>query len=156
MKELLEYRASLMDRLVKASREFRRECLAAKDAFASLDGGWSIHRIAAHTRDVDQLVYGARARRTAMEDNPEFQSFDGEAYMAEHYSASEPLNKIADELVESVESLAQLLRDLPAEAWSRESRHVTLGHSLTLQTWVERNLAHIKEHLETIKKSKDL
>ena len=150
MKELLEYRASLMDRLVKASREFRRECLAAKDAFASLDGGWSIHRIAAHTRDVDQLVYGGRARRTAMEDNPEFQSFDGEAYMAEHYSAGEPLNKITDELVENVESLAQLLHDLPAQAWSRQSRHVTLGHGFTLQTWVERDLAHIEEHLKTI------
>jgi len=150
MKELLEYRASLIDRLVKASHEFRRECLAAKDAFASLDGGWSIHRIAAHTRDVDQLVYGGRARRTAMEDNPEFQSFDGEVYMAEHYSAGEPLNKITDELVENVESLAQLLHDLPAQAWSRQSRHVTLGHGFTLQTWVERDLAHIEEHLKTI------
>ena len=154
MKELLEYRASLIDRLVMVSHEFRRACLAAKDAFVSLDGGWNIYQIAAHTRDVDKLVYGVRARRTAMEDNPEFQNFDGEVYMAEHYSANEPLNKITDELVESVESLAQLLRDLPAEAWSRQSRHVTLGHGFTLQTWVERNLAHIQEHLETIKKQK--
>ena len=152
MKELLEYRTSLIDRLVDVSHEFRRECLAAQDVFASIDGGWNIHRIAAHTRDVDQLVYAARARRTAMEDNPEFQSFDGEAYMAEHYSANEPLNKITDELVENVESLAQLLRDLPAQAWSRESHHVTLGHGVTLQTWVERDLAHVREHLETIKR----
>lgn len=151
MKELLEYRTNLISRLVDVAHEFRAACLAAHNAFAPLDGGWNIHQIAVHTRDVEKLVYGSRARRTVVEDNPEFQSFDGEAYMAEHYSASEPLNEIADEFVVSVEVLAQFLRDLPPQAWSRESRHVTLGRGFTLQTWVERDLAHIKEHLKTIK-----
>jgi hypothetical protein len=151
MKELQEYRTNLINRLVTVSHEFRDACLAAADAFASLDGGWNIHQIAVHTRDVDKLVYGARAGRTAVEENPEFQNFDGEKYMAEHYSASEPLNEIVDEFVASVEVLAQFLRDLPPQAWSRESHHVTLGRGLTLQTWVERGLAHIEEHLRAIK-----
>ena len=155
MKELLEYRSKLIDRLVIAAQEFRLECLAAKDAFTSLDGGWNMHQIAAHTRDVDKLVYGSRARRTATEDNPEFQSFDGEAYMAEHYSASEPLQEIVNGLVDNVENLAQMLRSLSSEAWSRQSRHATLGHGFALQIWVERDLAHIEEHLKTIRKSKD-
>jgi hypothetical protein len=150
MKELLEYRSSLIDRLVSASQEFRAACLQAGDAFVSLDGGWNIHQISTHTRDVDKLVYGLRVRRTATEDNPEFQNFDGEAYMTAHYSASEPLNEIVDELVKNVEDLAQLLRNLPPQAWSRESRHVTLGRGFTLQIWVERDLAHIDEHLKTI------
>ncbi len=154
MKELLEYRTNLINRLVDVAHEFRDACLAAKDPFASLDGGWNIHQIAAHTRDVDKLVYGSRARQTAAEDNPEFQNFDGDAYMAEHYSADKPLNEIVDELVVSVEVLAQFLRDLPPQAWSRQSRHVTLGRGLTLQIWVERDLAHIKEHLKTIKNYK--
>jgi hypothetical protein len=151
MKELLEYRANLINRLVEVSHEFRDACLAVKDAFITLDGGWNIHQIAVHTRDVDKLVYGSRARRTASEEDPKFQNFDGEKYMAEHYSASEPLNEIVDELVVSVEVLAQFLRDLPPQAWSRESRHVTLGRGFTLQKWVERDLAHIEEHLKTIK-----
>jgi hypothetical protein len=156
MKELLEYRTSLIDRLVQAAHEFRAECLAVKDNAAALEqDGWNVHQIAVHTRDIDKLVYGSRTRRTAVEYNPEFQNFDGDAYMAEHYSASEPLNEILDGLVENVESLAQLLRGLPAEAWSRESHHIMLGRGLTLQTWVERNLAHIEEHLEFIKKRKD-
>src|SRR5689334_4808150 len=154
MKELLEYRANLINRLVYVSHELRDACLAAKDAFATLDGGWNIHQIAVHTRDVDKLVYGSRARRTAMEEDPEFQNFDGEKYMAEHYSASEPLNEIVDELVVSVEVFAQFLRDLPPQAWSRESRHVTLGRGFTLQKWVERDLAHMEEHLKTIKNLK--
>ena len=154
MKELLEYRNSLIDRLVETAHEFRSECLARKDAYTPLESnGWTLHQIAAHTRDVDKLAYGLRVRRTALEDNPEFQNFDGEAYMAGQYSAAEPLEGILNELVESIEGLAGLLRSLPAQAWSRESRHSMLGRGLTLQSWVEKDLAHIVEHLESIKKT---
>jgi hypothetical protein len=103
---------------------------------------------------VDKLVYGLRARRTALEDNPEFENFDGEAYLAEHYDANEPLDELLNGLVESVESLTETLHSLPTEAWSRVSRHATLGSGFTLQTWVERDLAHIQEHLETVQKGK--
>jgi hypothetical protein len=157
MKELLEYRASLIDKLVQAAHEFRAQCLSVADARSAVDdeGGWNVHQIAAHTRDVHKLVYGPRARRTAVEQDPEFQNFDGDAHMAEHYSAGEPLNGILDELVEDVEGLAQLLRGLPVETWSRQSRHVTLGRGITLQKWVEQDLAHIQEHLESIRKGQN-
>jgi uncharacterized damage-inducible protein DinB len=155
MKELLEYRARLLEKLVAAAEEFRAEYLAVKDPYAPLEeGGWNVHQVAVHTRDVDKLVYGARARRTAVEDNPEFQNFDGDAYMAQHYDAGESLNNLLNGFVESVRALAELLRSLPAEAWSRVSRHATLGGGFTLQTWVERDLAHIEEHLGTIRKTK--
>jgi hypothetical protein len=118
-------------------------------------GGWSVHQIAAHTRDVDTLVYGLRVRQTALEDNPEFPSFDGEAYMAEHYNAKESLSELLNGFVQSVEALVELLRAMPKEAWSRVSRHSTLGQGLTLQSWVEKNLAHIQEHLDEVKRSKE-
>lgn len=153
MKELLEYRTSLIERLVSVTEEFCSACLAAKDVFAPLaEGEWNVHKIAVHVRDVDSLVYGLRARRTVMEDNPEFQIFDGESYMQEHYSASETLDQILDELRGNVRVLANMLRELPTDAWSRESRHATLGNGFTLQSWVERDLAHIEEHMEVVKK----
>ena len=153
MKELTEYRRQLIERLGAAAREFRDMCLAVEDAFAPLDeGGWNVHQIAAHTRDVNDLVYGLRARRTAGEDNPEFENFDGDGYMKEHYNKNEPLEELLDGFVENVDSLQEFLRSLPAEAWSRESRHLTLGVGFTLQTWIERNLAHIEEHWESVKK----
>ena len=68
MKELLQYRVELIERLIQAAHNFRKECLATNDTFASLNGGWNVHQIAVHTRDVDKLVYGSRARRTAQED----------------------------------------------------------------------------------------
>ena len=152
MKELEEYRISLMEKLEAAAKAFRAECLAAKDPYAPLGrDGWSIHQIAAHTRDVDKLVYGLRARRTALEDNPEFSNFNGETYMAEHYDAKESMQELLDGFVENVEALIELLRALPGEGWSRVSSHATLGSGLTLQSWIEKDLAHIKEHLETVK-----
>ncbi|NJC96064.1 MAG: hypothetical protein C3F07_09175 [Anaerolineales bacterium] len=153
MKELTEYRVRLIEKLVAAAGGFRKACLAVQDPYAPLEaGGWNVHQVAAHTRDVDKLVYGLRVRRTAQEDNPEFQNFDGDAYMAEHYDANEPLDKMLDGFVESLEAQAEMLKKLPVEAWARKSRHATLGSGFTLQTWVERNLAHIEEHLENVKR----
>jgi hypothetical protein len=155
MKELNEYRTQLINRLDTAAKEFREACLSVKDPYSPLEeGGWSVHQIAVHTRDVDKLAYGMRAHRTAVEENPEFQNFDGDAYMAEHYDTGESLGEMLNGFVESVESLAGMLRGLPIEAWARESRHATLGSGFTLQTWVERNLAHIEEHVETVKRAK--
>lgn len=155
MKELNEYRTQLINKLSARAKDFQAACLAVNDPFAPLEeGGWNVHQVAAHTRDVDQLVYGMRAQRTAIEDNPEFQNFDGDEYTRDHYSADEALQKILDGFVQNVEALAVTLRALPPEAWSRVSQHAKLGNGFTLQTWVERALAHIKEHLETVQKAR--
>jgi len=155
MKELTEYRTQLINKLVTTAKDFRATCLMVKDPFAAFEeGGWNVHQVAAHTRDVDQLVYGMRAQKTAQEDNPEFQNFDGDEYTREHYSVNESLSTLLDGFVQNVESLAELLRALPPGAWSRVSRHAKLGNGFTLQTWVERDLAHIEEHLETVRKAK--
>lgn len=152
MKELAEYRINLVKRLEGAANEFREVCLQVNDAFAPVDEeGWNVHQIAVHTRDVDELVYAMRARRTAVEDNPEFPNFDGEAYMLRNYNSSEPIEQVVNRLVENVRSLVEWLRALPPASWSRVSHHTILGNDLTLQTWVERDLAHIEEHLETLK-----
>ena len=153
MKELNEYRAQLLERLVSATKEFCKTCLADPDPFAPLDeGDWNIHQVATHTRDVHVLVYRFRAQLTAQEENPLFQNFDGEAYMAEHYDADEPLKAMLDGFVASVQAFVLVLERLPVEAWSRESRHATFGGGFTLQTWVERDLAHIEEHLKSVKR----
>ncbi len=154
-KELNEYRARLIDRLDEAAAHFRDICLAVNDPYAPLEpNGWNVHQAAVHTRDVQTLVYGIRARRTATEENPEFSNFDGETHMAEHYDKSEPLDVLLNRFVEDVGLFAALLRGLPAEAWSRVSRHAIMGNGFTMQTWVERALAHIEEHIETVSRAR--
>ena len=159
MDQLTEYREQLLSRLEAAAREFREAVETATQptlALSEVEGspreadGWSVHQIAAHARDVEKMVYGLRIRYSLKEDNPLFENFDGEAWMAENYDSSEPLVSILDELVGSVEFTAARLRGLPPEAWTRPSRHVTLGGGLTTQTWVERSLAHIEEHLKSV------
>jgi hypothetical protein len=152
MKEVTEYRQKLLHRLSQAAAEFRAACEAVKDPYLAIEeGGWNTHQLAAHTRDVDKHVYGMRARRTVNEDNPEFPSFDADAWMSLNYDRGEPLAGILDEFAASVKELAGFLQGLPPEAWSRESRHETLGGGLSMQTWVERGLVHIEEHLASVK-----
>jgi hypothetical protein len=152
MKELAEYRAKLVQRLEDSALTFRDACLQANDPYAAGTDDWTVHQIAVHTRDVNQLVYGSRARRTAAEDNPEFPNFDGEAFMRANYNPRQSLEEVLNSFVGNVQALVAWLHALPAEAWSRVSRHTTLGRDLTLQSWVEKDLAHIEEHLKTVKK----
>ena len=154
MTQLEEYRSKLIDRLAAATGEFRSACLAVGDPFTVVDeGGWNTHQLAAHTRDADKLVYSLRIRRTTDEDNPEFENFDQDEWMLSNYNPDEPLASILDELFASVKETASMLRELPPEAWSRESSHEVYGGGFTLQTWVERGLTHIQEHLETVQKA---
>jgi hypothetical protein len=141
-----------MKRLEESANAFRAACLEVSDPDTTVDAdGWTVHQVAVHTRDVNKLVYGLRARRTAVEHNPEFPNFDGEAFMAANYRASESLGDLLDDFVQEIQAFVEWLRALPPEAWSRVSHHTTLGTGLTLQSWVEKDLAHIQEHLKTVK-----
>lgn len=148
-----EYRKELVDMMQSSADAFAAACRAASDPFRPLEeGGWSTHQIAAHVRDTDAQVYGMRIRRSAGEDNPLFPNFDGDAWMAEHYNPGEPLGSILDEFSTSIGSLTALLRSLSDADWNRPSRHESMG-DFVLQTWVERALRHIKEHLDTVQKA---
>jgi hypothetical protein len=150
MKELLEYRVFLVNRLRKAAEEFCDAC-EALDPSIKPSGEWTLHQIAAHLRDLNHLVYEKRVRETIAEDNPLFENFDPEAWMLSHYEPEEPIQKILDDFKGHVDQLCETLSVLPVEAWSRESRHEMIGDQLPLQLWVERGLAHIEDHLLEIK-----
>ncbi len=154
MKELLEYRQKMIERLKQATEEFCLICGQVQDAYAPLSTGeWNVHQIASHVTHVHSEVYSWRARRTVEEDNPIFQNYDEKVWMAESYDDKEPLGPMLDSFNAQVSSFADWLQALPSEAWSRESQHETLGSGFTAQLWVERALAHIEEHLDTVRKT---
>jgi len=156
MKELIEYREKLLARLREATKEFCEACQSFSDPFTKADGEWTAHQIAFHVRDVEREVYGMRIRSTLNEDNPEFKNFDPDAWMDKNYNRDEPMEKILNELSENMNGVCDLLAGMPQEVWSRLSRHEALGKELTLQLWAERGLAHIEEHLESLKKAQNL
>lgn len=151
MKELLEYREKLIARVGEATKEFCLVCESFANPFEKVDD-WNVHQIAAHTRDVEKFVYGERVRKTLYEEHPQFKSFDADAWLANEYNKDEPLNKILIDLDASVSDLCNILKNLKREDWSRLSSHQSAGNELTLQVWVERGLAHIEEHLKSLKK----
>jgi hypothetical protein len=150
MKELIEYRIKMIERLEQSAQEFYDDCKSC-DPSAKLRGDWTVHQIASHTRSVDKLLYGARVQRTLEEDNPLFKRFDADDWMMTQYNQDEPLVEILDEFLDHIKKMCETLRALPQEAWSRVSRHETLGSELTMQMWVERSLANIEEHLKTVR-----
>jgi hypothetical protein len=150
MKELIGYRVKMIERMEEAAHEFCDAC-RARDPFAKTGDAWNAHQIAAHTRDVQKNVYGARILQTLREDQPKFGNFEADEWAKENYKADEPLEKILVEFLDDITSLCRTLREIPQEAWSRESWHEIQGGGLTLQLWVERGLAHIVEHLNSVK-----
>lgn len=150
-KEVLEYRARLLDQFLTQSRAFVDACRAVKNPYAPLDeGSWTAHQVAAHVWDVDKRAYGLRIRRTLAEDLPTFPNYDGDAWMSDTYDPVTPLEAMLSEFLSRVEEIVPVLRALPPEAWNRMGRHETQG-DLTLQTWVERALAHVEEHLASMR-----
>ena len=146
----------LPEKMLAAAETFRTACLAVDDDKTPLEAdGWNVHQLASHTRDVEIHVYGARMRRTVEEENPEFQDFDAEGWMAENYNPDEPFSEMLGHFMTSVQDAADWLHALPSEAWDRESRHELAKDSIfTLKDWVERDIAHIEEHLKTIEENK--
>ncbi len=153
MKELLEYRVFLVNRLEKAAQEFCEAC-ETLDPSTKIYKEWTLHQITVNMRDVNKLVYDMRARKTIEEENPLFENFEPDEWMAAHYDPNEPMKDILGQFKSKVNDLCGVLSALPVEAWSRESRHETIGEGLPLQLWVERGLAHIEEHLLEIKNHK--
>jgi hypothetical protein len=147
MEELLEYRQRMLEKVAKAGEQLEAAVSRIKDTSLPLEtDGWNTHQLVAHMRDVNLQVYLPRLHRIVEEDNPQFENFDGEAWMADHYQPGEPIQKIVAEFGESCRSSAKWLAGLPVEAWNRSGRHLLIGkHSL--QWWLERTLAHISEHL---------
>lgn len=151
MKELYEYRRNLLERMLERARAFAVAVEAVADPKSPLEAdGWNAHQIAVHVRDVEANAYGLRVHRMLAEENPEFQNFDGDEWMTTHYNPDESLAEILEDFLTDVKALTETLSEKPAEIWSRESRHAVYGSGFTLQTWVERGLAHIEEHLKTV------
>mgnify|MGYP001051280905 CR=1 FL=1 len=149
MEELWAYRERLLGRHTEQVAAFR-SVLGAFPARRLSDpapaGGWSAHQLAVHVRDVEIQAYIPRVHRLLAEANPLLADFDAEAFMAEHYDPGEPVSRIAEDVDRARHALRLELPFDRAQAWSRTGRHPALGVR-SVQTWVERAVAHFDEHL---------
>ncbi len=109
------------------------------------EGEWSVHEIAAHTRDIATQVYRVRLARILTEAAPELQLFDEVAWMAGHYNPAEPMAAILDELDAAHREMAALLLDRPETEWARTGHHPQHG-ARSAVWWARQAIAHAWEH----------
>ncbi|MFN2215798.1 MAG: DinB family protein [Anaerolineales bacterium] len=153
MEELLEYRLRMINRFAEAPGLIDQALAKLPDHKKPLEeGGWNVHQILVHMRDVNKQVYLPRLQRIMNEEDPKFQNFDGDVWMEVHYDPQEPFDSILNELKDQCLSTNEWLKQLNSPSWNRNGTHPTIG-THTLQWWVERVLAHLDEHIVQLEAS---
>lgn len=106
---------------------------------------WTLHQVAAHVRDVEEQVFLYRLKRMLREENPAVENFDGDTWTREHYSATEPVKKIAAEIRAARKKQIALLKKAKDKDWARAARHSAYG-KISVE-WVMTHAAnHTMEH----------
>jgi uncharacterized damage-inducible protein DinB len=111
---------------------------------------WSIHQVAAHMRDTEQMAFLVRAERFLKETQPTFANFDQDEYWRNHpYSPDEPLKKIIADFRTLRRKLVRLLRRAPDKVWQNYGMHSAYG-KVSLD-WVAMHCYHhTLEHIAQI------
>ena len=108
--------------------------------------GRSLHQLAAHVRDLEQMAFLPRLQRILSEDRPTLESFPSHDWSDGDYDPAEPLTRI---LADWSQARAEVFDVLPAPdhtAWIRTGFHPPSGQR-TLQWWAERIYDHVRQHL---------
>jgi hypothetical protein len=145
---LTSYRRDLLHSYLAQAESLRR---ALQDRGSTMQeslepGGWTPHQVIWHVHAVETQAYLPRLGRLLARDGAELQDFDGNDWMAHHYAADKPWQRLLDDVQAARQEMAARLDAAPVAAWSHMGRHRYWG-SRTLMWWIERSLDHIEEHL---------
>lgn len=116
------------------------------------EGEWSLHGALAHLRDTDVQVFLYRSGRILQEkEPPTVASFDQDEWSREHYSPSEPIDKIISEFRSARRKFVKLLRDTTDKDWARYAIHPEYGkipiEYIALHTY-NHTLDHLRQLLD--------
>lgn len=140
--------ANVADRLVAAAQGWPAR-LAQPDARSRpTPTAWSPLEYGAHVRDLSGVM-AQRLTRILGEDDPEFANWDQDAAATDGGYASLSPEQVADELVEAVGSLADLVRAVPPQAWDRAGRRSN-GSVFTAYTICVYALHDIEHHVHDV------
>lgn len=145
-------RIQLIDRLEDSAAQVSeavKQLSAAQIQNVSRQGEWSLHQALAHLRDTEAHVFAYRAARILKEDTPQVASFNQDDWMAQHYSAREPIEKIIAEFRAARRKLVKHLCATTDKDWTRCAIHPEYGN-ISLEYLALHAYAHTLEHLQQL------
>jgi uncharacterized damage-inducible protein DinB len=149
-RQLIERYASEADDLGKSIAGLSREEL---NSFP-VPGTWSIQQIVMHMLDSD-LVSADRMKRIIAEDNPLLIGYDETKFASRlHYDALDA--QLACDLLAKIRRLtAEILRQLPDEAFRRTGVHNERG-KMTLEEYLGGVVWHLQHHLKFVREKRKI
>lgn len=140
MVELLDYRRSLLARLMEIAGEYQAALRAGERGQAL---GQAEYVACLHARDALKEIFLPGQERLLAGEAPERLEMHA---MESSATPDEPLEVVLAELLSLTHLQASQLADLPPQAWNCAWRHPKAGKR-TLLWWVERSLLHLQAHL---------
>jgi hypothetical protein len=114
------------------------------------EGEWSLHQAIAHLRDTEVQVFAYRVARIARESAPPVvANFDQDAWMRQHYSRREPMQKIVAEFRAARRKLVKHLRETKDKDWARYAIHPEYG-KITIEYIALHAYNHTLDHLRQL------
>lgn len=124
-------------------------CAGAELDFVPGPGRWSVRQIVCHLADAE-IVGAMRFRQTIAEDNPAVQWYDEKAWAENLDYAKRKVSPVIETFRRIRGENYELLKDLPAAAYSRTCRHSELG-PLTLLDLLRIYTEHAENHTRQLR-----
>ena len=118
-----------------------------------IPGKWSAAEIVHHLAD-SETISGTRLRRLLVEENPEIQGYDQEAFAARLNYNARDIAPALDALRSARATTAQLFNSMSETDWQRQGTHSESG-SYTPEDWLKIYAAHAHNHAAQIRRLRE-
>lgn len=115
------------------------------------DDDWSIVEVIAHLADAEDNSYD-RVRRMLMEDRPQFEGYDEQAWARDRNYRGKSLDEVLARFIAHREAHIETLAGLDDAGWQRPGNHNQMG-PITVASITEHMITHDMLHLGQISAS---
>ena len=141
----------IIDLLARQCEEMMERFRTVPDArggYRYAPGKWSVRQLVLHLTDTERIM-SYRALRIARGDATPLPGFDEDAFAAASGADAVPLSELVAGFADVRRATVVLLRQLPAEAWTRRGTASDAPFTVRSLAWVI--AGHERHHLEVLR-----
>jgi len=142
-------RQSLIEQL-SAAPERVRQATQAAEGRSRPPGEWSVNAVIGHLARVEAVVWQARFRQVAAEDNPRWERWEPDGIDWEGEYGGRPLERLLGDFESARQESLRFLAALSEAGWQRQGTHRTFGR-LDVAGLCREMLKHDEIHLGQIR-----